>query len=105
MNKDQLYGLARTAFVAFMTWLVSSGKLTSDQASTLISALEQAAPVIAALGAAAWGVWAKRDAAKAVAADAVKGVSVYVDPVVAAPAVVAAARAETNDVKVIGDPA
>lgn len=97
MNWDVVFSLARSVGVVLMTYLVSSGTLTNDQAAQISSG-------VAAVVLAGYGAWKKRDAAKAVSADAVKGVSVYVDPAVAAPAVVTAARAETNNVKVIGDP-
>lgn len=103
MNKDQIYGLMRTLGVALMTYLVSSGTLTSDQASALVNAATQATPVLVALGLAAYGVYKKRAAGTALSADQIPGVTVTVNEKTAAPAVVDAARAKDNSIILIKD--
>lgn len=103
MNKDQIFGLLRTLGVALMTYLVSSGVLTSEQASVLTHAATDAGPIAVAIGLAAYGWWKKRDAAKVLQAGKVDGATVIVDPNNATKAVVnAALAAPDSEVKVVG---
>jgi hypothetical protein len=101
MNQDQIYGLLRTLGVACMTYLVSSGALTDEQASTLTRAAMDAGPVLVALGLTAYGWYKKRDAGKALAADQIPGVTVTVNKFAAPPAVVEVAKAQTNTIKIV----
>lgn len=100
MNKEQVLGLLRTLGVALMTYLVSSGVLTDAQASALTNAMIQAAPILGAIGLAAYGWWRKRDAAVVQQAGKVDGAVVVVNPDTASKAVVdAAIRAPNAEVK------
>lgn len=102
MNKDMIYGALRNLGVMCLGWLVGKGYVTGDQASILSSAVEQAGPVLVALGITAYGMYKKRDAAKAVQADKLPGVTVTVDEKTASPAVVDAARGD-NGIRLIKD--
>ncbi len=100
MTKEQIFSALRSLGVVLLTYLVSSGKLTQDQASVLTNAAMQAGPILGALALAAYGVYVKRPAANALAADKIPGVTVTVDPKTAPTAVVEAAMAPTNDIKI-----
>ena len=100
MNKDQIYGLLRNVGLVLITVLVSTGKLTSEQASTLTVAAEQAGPVLIGMALMAYGAWKKRDVAKALQADALPGVTVTVNPYAAPVAVVKAAALPDNGIKI-----
>ncbi len=93
MNYGQLFGLMRTLGTIALTYLVSSGTLTHEQASDLGAAASQAAPILGILVLAGYGWYKKRDAGKILEAGKVQGAVVIVDPVKAAPAVVTAAVA------------
>lgn len=97
MNREQIFGLLRTVAVYILAYLVGNGTLTSDQATALTNALTQAAPILGALGLAAYGIYKKRDAGKVQDAGKVPGAVVVVNADVASKSVVAAAEAAPNN--------
>lgn len=96
MNWDMVFGLLRQLALIVVTYLVSTGALTDDQASALIKGLGDAGPVLVGLCIMGYAAWKKRDAAKPAAADKLEGVTVTVDKNFAAPAVVEAAAAKPS---------
>lgn len=89
MNKEQIFSQLRVLTIIALTYLVSTGRLTQEQATQLTNALTQAAPIIIIIGTMAFGWWKKRD--KAVIEQAAKtGVTILV-PASASPGAQAAA--------------
>ncbi len=93
MNKDQIFGLLRQLGVILMTYLVSTGKLTSEQASTIVNLAAEYGPALVGAALVAYGAWKKRDVAKVQQASKIEGVTVVVDPLAAPVPVVNAALA------------
>jgi len=90
MNKEQVYSQLRSLALIVLTYLVSTGKLTQDNANTLIHAGSEAGPIVAGLGIMAYGWWKKRDKAVLQQA-AATGVQILV-PASASPGAQAAAE-------------
>jgi hypothetical protein len=114
MNREQIYDVLRQLGIVGVTLLVAKGYVTTEQASVLVSAAEQGGPALLAVGLIAYGVWKKRDAAKALeadkipdaakalAADKIPGVSISVNKNTAPRAVVEVAKEDTNSIKLTG---
>jgi len=97
MNKEQIFGLLRTLGVSLMTYLVTKGTLTSDQATAMTNFAAEYGPGLVAAGLAAYGFWKKRDAGMVKSAGKVDGAVVVVNPDTASKSVVAAAATAPNN--------
>lgn len=95
MNRDQFKQTFAPLVAAVGGWLVGSGKLTSDQLSTLSNLLWQYGPGILTAGGMAYAWWKNRDSAKVKSAGEVPGVKVGVDTSVASASVTAVAMDKT----------
>ena len=98
MNKDQITSLATTLLAIAGSYLVGSGKMTSDQWSTFTNALMTAIPAVGVVAVTLWKLVPHTDANKVVAASQVPGVLVAVDPTKAAAVVTAVANDSSNAV-------
>lgn len=95
MNADQITSLATTLMVivgSVFSVLVATGKLTTEQSSTLTNALSASLPALITLGVTVWKLVGHSDAAKVEGMKTVPGVHVAVDTTAASEAVKAVAE-------------
>ena len=84
--------LLRTFGTVILTWLISSGKLTNEQAGQITSLAIQASPALGILGLMIWGLVTRSDKNIAAEAGKLPGVNVLVSD--SAPAGAKAAAAD-----------
>ncbi len=101
MSKESVFSALRSLAVVGLTWLVASGKLTQDEANTLVHAFSEAGPILTVLGLAAYGAWKRSPTNVVKSAAKVGGVTVNVDPASSPPSVViVAADPQQPNVKI-----
>jgi hypothetical protein len=97
LSQDQWKSLLRTAACIGLTWLVSSGRLSNEQAGQLTNLVAQAAPIIAIVGTVVWGIITRSPKNIALSVGAMPGVTVRVDTTTAPATVVAAAMDKADN--------
>lgn len=85
-SNSQWLSILRSMLLYAFAYATGKGLLTTDQVNGLLPVIMDAAPYVAALGVAVWGVIAKRPSATVLDAKAIPGVSVRVDTSRASPA-------------------